>query len=44
MLAEYDAASRYATDAVVGLKPAHGVVARNIANQVFGDSAVCRKQ
>ena len=36
MLAEYDAASRYATDAVVGLKPAHGVVARNIARKSDG--------
>ena len=36
MLAEYDFASRYATDAVVGLKPAHGVVARNIARKSDG--------
>ena len=36
MLAEYDVASRYATDAVVGLKPAHGVVARNIARKSDG--------
>jgi hypothetical protein len=43
MRAEQDVASRYATDAVVGLKPALWRSSQG-ANQVFGDSAVCRKQ
>src|ERR1700730_14343078 len=33
MLAEYDVASRYATDEVVGLKPAHGVVAPSLSER-----------
>ena len=36
MLADYDAASRYATEAMVGLKPAQGVVARYIARKSDG--------
>jgi hypothetical protein len=36
MLAEYDVASRHATDAVVALKPAHGIVARYIARKIDG--------
>ncbi|MGB7751823.1 MAG: hypothetical protein WCF88_09750 [Candidatus Acidiferrales bacterium] len=36
MLAEYDVASRHATDAVVALKPAQGIVARYIARKIDG--------